>query len=1157
MMKQNQTARESKLRRLYTYTMKHHPSGFALIATISIMSLLLLVSVAMLSSSSIETRNARAVDHEDTARANARMGLMLAIGELQNSVGPDQRITAPSQLFSDPNQSVSNIAQQYLTGVWTARNEELGQTPDYDRTNSFQRWLVSNSDTSNLTNAEFVIAGQFNDPVTMVGAPGGNATDIKDVEAGKIEVTGGKLAWWVGDENTKGFSLTNNSLARNSADMSLVDHMASLGTPGAYGMESIDPEFPANTQNGDKVITREAFALALENNDETGEWFHDLSPHAKGILSNVTKGGLRKDLNLYLEKPREGDSWPRAGGPAKIGPNNKYALSEFDDYDVLSWKRLHEHYNFRSNIQSIGGRPTLAAYRNGEPDKKWNSGILRPAPVLTRFLMFISFGSIPDPQEEGKYVVRFYTYPVITVWNPYNVDITVSPEQMSILSSSFPTQHRIRVGGQLKEIYKWRNGNGRDNSGGSIIPVLAENFVLKAGEAKTLTPDGENANTRLALGLHQVHKVRDRPFEFSPSSPGGLWGAGGFHDSLISRAKGNSSDMVEIETRVVDWESGGGAFTSDYPATWDLRMSSAGGEEFGWETYQWSNKIGWRHERGTPELGNPGGNLKSNDNPRATLGEISDAPRPFMVVDAKLKALDELDVPNKTWRDTIPSHPFQAVTQNQSDATVYFSQAYKLDFNTINSYEGAASYLNDSEAGSTNTYFGSSYLPSEGQSFITDREIPLAPMSSLAQLQHVPQHSHDNTFASGFYFQNRAIGNSYASPGVSADKVKQAGVPFNLDVYSNSVAGDISGRLYGRDEFLQRPNIDRSYAANHLLWDDYFFSSMAAKDSNLRASNERKPLENVVREFYEEGEQLANNRYKPHLAESTTEIINKLVKSNGEPTDDGFKKVASYLTVDGMFNVNSTSVKAWKTLLASAHKKRMVVMEASGGNPTTTEEARFVVSRFTMPNGGSADGANAADAEQLKWRGYRELTELQLEELAEAMVRQVKERGPFRSLSEFINRRLAPESDDKSLYGALQAALEDPAVSINEEYRARVITEADIKEANYANKRAALGPRYQGSPPYVNQADILNTIGPVLSARSDTFVVRGYGESLDERGKVVAKAWCEAIVQRIPDYVDPVDEPHLSQDELVSDLNRRLGRKIQIVSFRWLSEKER
>jgi hypothetical protein len=232
------------------------------------------------------------------------------------------------------------------------------------------------------------------------------------------------------------------------------------------------------------------------------------------------------------------------------------------------------------------------------------------------------------------------------------------------------------------------------------------------------------------------------------------------------------------------------------------------------------------------------------------------------------------------------------------------------------------------------------------------------------------------------------------------------------------------------------------------------------------------------------------------------------------------------------------------------------VLDGNGGKPRVEGESDYVVSRFSLPNDASAEDASGQDEEARRWTGYRELDEEQIEELAEAIVRQVKARGPFRSLGEFVNRRLGAESDDRTLCGALQAALDDPKVSINEDYRSSKITAADLKDTSYTNRSAALGSRYQGAPAYVTQADLLGPIAPVLNARSDTFLVRGYGEATGPGGEVTARAWCEAVVQRVPDYIDAAANSAETVVTALSSVNRTFGRRFKVTSFRWLAENE-
>jgi hypothetical protein len=91
---------------------------------------------------------------------------------------------------------------------------------------------------------------------------------------------------------------------------------------------------------------------------------------------------------------------------------------------------------------------------------------------------------------------------------------------------------------------------------------------------------------------------------------------------------------------------------------------------------------------------------------------------------------------------------------------------------------------------------------------------------------------------------------------------------------------------------------------------------------------------------------------------------------------------------------------------------------------------------------------------------------------------------------------------------------------------------------------------------YLSQADILARLGSILSVRSDTFKVRAYGDARDPTtGEINSKVWCEAIVQRIPDYVSDEDEPDIDPDDPTFSLvNQKWGRRCKIVSVRWLTE---
>ena len=523
--------------------------------------------------------------------------------------------------------------------------------------------------------------------------------------------------------------------------------------------------------------------------------------------------------------------------------------------------------------------------------------------------------------------------------------------------------------------------------------------------------------------------------------------------------------------------------------------------------------------------------------------------------------------------------PFMAESGKDS----LYDYGWDWQVSKINAVEDS---IMQAKPGTGNGYYGGGYTVEKGTTHVIQREIPVLPPISIASLSHahlggfsmanaVAVGEDPNTAKSwyrawdrwppgGVSFQRatasgqnglaphmvQAIGNSYAHPNIPANKsfvTKQR--TFNIANGAVSV-----------------PYVDHSYLANKALWDEYFFSSMSPQPAKVELfGGTSRTAKQLADEFFTEGGYtlLPNRRmlpYKGNLDESRLETLFSEANLFSNGLAD---KIASHLMVDGAFNVNSTSVDAWRVFFSSLRGKPVAYLE-SGKTPLESVSAdKTVVNAVTLPNAKpvSTGAITSPNSPAEQWKAGRELTDKEIGELAEAMVKQVKLRGPFLSMSEFINRRLVGTDSEANkgmaLKGALQAALDDPDVSINAPFRKSGRTlDPETAGIGFAFPDAAKGPIAYGSQPYVDQADVLRGLAEQLTPRGDTFVIRTYGDSIDAQGNVVARAWCEAVVQRMPDYVDKLDENHIRQAALVSEANRRLGRTFHIVSFRWLHSDE-
>ena len=351
-----------------------------------------------------------------------------------------------------------------------------------------------------------------------------------------------------------------------------------------------------------------------------------------------------------------------------------------------------------------------------------------------------------------------------------------------------------------------------------------------------------------------------------------------------------------------------------------------------------------------------------------------------------------------------------------------------------------------------------------------------------------------------------------------------------------------------------------------------------------------------------------------NVASGTTPLDNPHLTLTPSRAADGntraalanYKTCAAVLLNQGAFNVNSTSFTAWQSFLGSA-KKFAVGANVTANSPSATDNARFP--RTLQAQNMSVASGNLANP--TNWNGFANLKDSQIDSLAAAIVAENKARfaqsvrtlktqtpasrifrgmaagsqpaTPYLSLSEFINRFV---NDDtwSSRCGALQAAIfradrmttsgtssttgfSDRLNSLPSGVRLTRSTfsaTAGAPDPTFASNPENIETIAQGdttprshtmlaAPGNLLQSDLLQALGSAIATRSDTFTLRCYGEASQDNGEV-GSAWVEAVVQRVPDYVDATNPPEATAG--LTGVNAILGRRFQVISLRALSADE-
>lgn len=1108
----------------------HQPknSGFALVATLLLMILLLILVAGTQSLATISLRSSKHSSAHLEAQANARMALMLAIGELQKQTGPDQRITVTADQLASNSDGKTTAAQpnrRHWTGVYKSWPDTALTRPIPE----FQRWLVSAPETD-ASNPDYARSASISSTVEIVGKG-----TVGDATAGLVEVplidiqNGGKVlsryAWWVGDQGVKAHLAT--PAPGTSTDLAATRQRLQSSPRNALELATTDsnnkPFATVTDTQARKLISWKQAELLTATIDAPKPLFHDLAIRSTGLLTNVCSGGFRKDLSMQLEQPLntvKNTALYTVGGSKGINQGELWAY-----YNLYKELKTGGNFTYTTGGGSIGTntpylqiKDTLATFRTDS-----FSLYKEPTIVSTKIIL-----SLYGEDVGGKVRVSLVADPVVTYWNPLDVPLVITPAYHTIKFWQLPYDFRLTypsgttqsksimqiltLGSTVSDFVRLRIG-----AGVPAVPV-----VLRPGEVVMFSHGSNPSPQAYSAGRYDLNaKVG--------------WGFGGGMKYALGWPDADPGDELKYEFRPNALQA----------STWYLTANDVfyGNASSAASTYHIGSGISIDR---APALGGlPTTRLRANDaslfpffnkvpitaTRPLTAAQLVNRKEPLMIFSLTAKTEQESDRPGRFLARYNPraGTDFQVLTPDELETL-----PYEIRIEPLNSWKNR----NIEVSTTGRSYFGGGLNAGTGTSFLTTHSVPREPLVSLAAFQ--------NSFANGFIwdpaYPNRMYQGTYLLPQIShaiGNSIAPA-VIASYDTESSMASG-------------ARPLADHSYLANKALWDDWFLSSAAPQSATSFPTklNQRQ----ITQQFLEGTRSLPNSRYLfelPETTESTDDLLSRWFDASGLPNNYAIDEFASVIRVEGMFNVNSTSVEAWRTFLAGLRNQQTVVRDANG-QATIVNTTGTPVLSVQNPENVVAEVKDLGDVVSApQWIGRRVLTDTEIDELARAIVVEVRKRGPFLSLADFINRR--PGSDtDLAKAGTVQSALDSPEVSINTAYNKGVRAVAVGTGRAYTFPEAENGPAAYGIPGVVKQADILTPLAPYLSARSDTFVIRGYGETLDKNGVVIARAWCEAEVTRGSAFVDPVDE---ATSTSLSPMNQLFGRRYHMISFRWLHPSE-
>jgi hypothetical protein len=1115
--------------------------GFALLITITLLAFLVLLLVSLASLTRVETQVASNSAQLTKARANALFALNLAVGQLQKYAGPDQRVTARADINS------VNTGNPVWTGVWDA-TPPVPATPTHaaaPASNAPMAWLVSGNEASGTTPTPVTAAvadpAAGNDDVWLVRKVLGQdlAAQLPDypqdgrVKLAKIAIkvppsqvpgaaaTGadvqvGSYAWWVGDEGIK--AKVNLADPYRSAAVSDPEALWRRSAAPRPGMELLDATKASEletsfTATTDAFETKRAGLLSYQQIPmlstnlsaptgiaQTGRYFNDLTTYGYGVLADTMRGGLRRDLTRGL-----------AATPA----SGSVAAGEVGDATRV----------FAAPMPGPYGRVPI-----GPTSAIWTPSVEPGAPVWSQVRSWFASRAPADgtamapvsaplttggsgtlPTTSGHALVPL----PVTVQIGYGFDI--GPD----------LKLRLTLLPRVVLLNPYNVPLAEEEYTVSYIPSVANATDWRVLGGMDYVPADPAKKVSAVIGIREYLPLLQLAFNIRASfEPGQV--------RVFSLGTDNT-----FTTGVLRLEPG---LFSNYAYAINVDPTKA-------ITAPWfaePEKIRARIES------------MPRDHPQITIAVGTSIANSAGTLTAPERSL------HARYIQTEAAYVNPQIPSERPNALMGSGGAKMLRMLRFALRDGSHDRIgNGNNKGDTETFVGA-VTPidnTSGVRMLIDNN-PRAIVSQMvggwrqvAQYVATVANYTEPEAELSVDGENCFWGGSIEDDGYGATHVILFDVlRTNEEVVSLGRLGQVNWGVDGKQPdyplgnsfasiFYNHNEPDYGYALNEALWDRFFMST-------LPVSLTTRPVT------------LPDSRLRFHDPAGASTSLATLEGVNG------YQLAATRLMIDGAFNINSTSVEAWAAFLGSVQAADYTYKKQDGANQTDTAVRGFPrVQNLHDPD----PTASGQSGKMYEWTGYRQLDATQLRALATQIVAGIKARArPARSLAEFMNRDLSQAAtDERNQEGIMQAAINTVVNTDNPDAAgngrglsnlsglntAKVVAAAFITGDNPNAARGKL--RSTGAPGFLMQSDLLAPLAPAMAARSDTFRVRTYGEVVNPvTGDINGRAWCEAVVQRMPEFVGGEAAELRLDDPALGSSSKAFGRKFVIVQFRWLGPDE-